>query len=79
VIRPEMLALTPAGAPESWRGRVESRRYAGAHYVYRIVVPASASGPGAAAFEIACDQGSYAEGNEVGVKLLGRPVALLAP
>ena len=79
VIRPEMLALTPPGTPESWRGRVESRRYAGAHYVYRVVVPASASSPAAAAFEIACDHGSYAEGNEVGVKLLGRPVALLAP
>jgi ABC-type Fe3+/spermidine/putrescine transport system ATPase subunit len=79
VIRPEMLALTPVGAAESWRGRVESRRYAGAHYVYRVVVPGSAPNSGPATFEIACDEGSYAEGTEVGVKLLGRPVALLAP
>jgi ABC-type Fe3+/spermidine/putrescine transport system ATPase subunit len=79
VIRPEMLALTSAGAPESWRGRVESRRYAGAHYVYRVVVPASATQPAVAAFEIACDDGRHTEGNDVGVKLLGRPVALLAP
>jgi hypothetical protein len=70
-----MVALAAADAPESWRGRVESRRYAGAHYVYRVTVPGSEP----AAFEIACDEGRYAEGSEVGVKLLGRPVALLAP
>ena len=79
VIRPEMLALAPVGAPESWRGQVESRRYAGAHYVYRVLVRASTSSSESATFEIACDEGSYAEGSEVGVKLLGRPVALLAP
>ena len=79
VIRPEMLALAPASAAEGWRGHVESRRYAGAHYVYRVVVPASAPSSDRAAFEIACDEGGYAEGSEVGVKLLGRPVALLAP
>jgi ABC-type Fe3+/spermidine/putrescine transport system ATPase subunit len=78
VIRPEMLALAAPNAPESWRGRVEARRYAGAHYVYRVRVPASTGGSDAAAFEIACDQGSYVEGSEVGVKLLGRPIALLA-
>ena len=74
VIRPEMVALAPASAPECWRGRVESRRYAGAHYVYRVLV----TGSDTVAFEIACDEGSYAEGSEVGVKLLGRPIALLA-
>ena len=79
VIRPEMVALAAADTHESWRGRVESRRYAGAHYVYRVTVPASEPAPGRAAFEIACDEGRYAEGSEVGVKLLGRPVALLAP
>jgi hypothetical protein len=57
---------------------VEARRYAGAHYVYRVRVPATAGSADAAAFEIACDQGSYVEGSEVGVKLLGRPIALLA-
>jgi len=79
VIRPEMVALAPAGGADSWPGRVESRRYAGAHYVYRVMVPARSSAPDVAAFEIACDEGRYAEGSEVGVKLLGRPVALLAP
>ena len=79
VIRPEMLDLAPLGAPECWPGRVESRRYAGAHYVYRVVVPATGSSSSATAFEVACGEGSYAEGSEVAVKLLGRPVALLAP
>ena len=79
VIRPEMVALAPAGAPENWPGRVESRRYAGANYVYRVTVPTSTPGQETAAFEIACDEGRYAEGSEVGVKLLGRPIALLAP
>jgi ABC-type Fe3+/spermidine/putrescine transport system ATPase subunit len=78
VIRPEMLALAPAGAPDSWRGRVESRRYAGAHYIYRVVVPGSAPSTTGAAFEVVWGEGSYAEGSEVGVKLLGRPMAVLS-
>lgn len=75
VLRPEMLAIGAAGSADSWRGSVESRRYAGSRYVYRIVVD---SAPVLHhTFEIESEEGSYAEGADVGITLLPKPIALL--
>ena len=78
VVRPEMLALCPPGSPDTWRGCVESRRYAGAHYVYRVAVECPPKGERFYTFEIECEDGSFAERTDVGVKLLSKPIALLA-
>jgi ABC-type Fe3+/spermidine/putrescine transport system ATPase subunit len=80
VVRPESLALVPRGTPGTWPGRVESRRYAGAYYVYRVQVAldSSANHAGDAGFEIQCDDGAFAEGANVGVRLLPKPIALVA-
>jgi iron(III) transport system ATP-binding protein len=77
VIRPEMVALCPPGAPDTWRGRVAARRYAGAHYVYRVLVESDAGADQFHAFEILSENGSFAERSDVGVKLLPKPIALL--
>jgi putative spermidine/putrescine transport system ATP-binding protein len=77
VVRPEMLALTAADAPGSWRGRVEARRYAGARYVYSIAVEPSPGMQSPHAFEIESEDGSCVEQSPVGVKLLPKPIALL--
>jgi len=77
VIRPEMLALCPAGAPDTWFGRVDVRRYAGSHYAYRVAVRDAADSDRVHTFEITSEDGSFAERGDVGVKLLPKPVALL--
>jgi putative spermidine/putrescine transport system ATP-binding protein len=77
VIRPEMLALCPPGAPDTWPGRVEARRYAGAHYVYRIRVTSPASVEDNHVFDIESEDGTFTEHADVGIKLLPKPVALL--
>jgi len=77
VIRPEMLALCPAGAPDTWRGQVDARRYAGSHCVYRVAVEFAPGVDRFYTFEIMSEDGSFAERGEVGVKLLPKPVALL--
>jgi ABC-type Fe3+/spermidine/putrescine transport system ATPase subunit len=77
VIRPEMLALCPPDAPDAWRGRVDSRRYAGAHYVYRVSVPLASNAEESSSFEVLSEDGGYAEHSEVGVKLLPKRMALL--
>jgi ABC-type Fe3+/spermidine/putrescine transport system ATPase subunit len=74
VIRPEMLALCPAGAPDTWLGRVASRRYAGSHYVYRVAVADARY----YVFEVVSEDGSFRERQDVGVKLLPKFVALLS-
>jgi ABC-type Fe3+/spermidine/putrescine transport system ATPase subunit len=77
VVRPEMLALCSAEAPESWCGHISARRYAGAHFVYNVMV---GFGPGVEQyydFEVTSESGAFAERSEVGIKLLPRPVALL--
>jgi ABC-type Fe3+/spermidine/putrescine transport system ATPase subunit len=79
VVRPESLALVPASSPASWPGVVISRRYAGGHWVYRVSVTGGGSpdDTAAATFEIPSDDGRFVERDEVGVKLLARPIALL--
>jgi len=77
VVRPEMLALCPPGSADTWRGCVESRRYAGAYYAYRVAVECPPNGERFYTFEIECEDGSFAERTDVGVKLLPKPIALL--
>jgi ABC-type Fe3+/spermidine/putrescine transport system ATPase subunit len=75
VLRPEMLAIGEAESPGAWRGHVESRRYAGARYVYRISVEFAPEQYHM--FEVESEEGGYAECSTVGVRLLPKPVALL--
>jgi ABC-type Fe3+/spermidine/putrescine transport system ATPase subunit len=77
VVRPEMLALAPHGTPDTWRGHVDSRRYAGAHYVYRVTVEDAPGADRRSTFEIESEDGSFAEGSEVDVRLLPKPIALV--
>jgi iron(III) transport system ATP-binding protein len=77
VVRPEMLALCPPGSPDTWRGCVEFRRYAGAYYVYRVAVECPPDGKRYYTFEMECEDGSFAERSNVGVKLLPKPIALV--
>jgi ABC-type Fe3+/spermidine/putrescine transport system ATPase subunit len=80
VIRPEMLALCGPETPDSWRGRVEMRRYAGGHFAYRVAAETgnteSNRGPNHK-FEVTSEDGRFVDGSEVGLKLLPKPVALL--
>jgi hypothetical protein len=69
-----MLALCPAGAPDTWLGRVASRPYAGSHYVYRVAVADARY----YVFEVVSEDGSFRERQDVGVKLLPKFVALLS-
>ena len=78
VIRPETVALCPATAPGTWYGVVVVRRYAGAHYVYRVLAPEPEAAHRRTEFEIESEDGSFVEGSAVGIKLLPKPVALLA-
>jgi ABC-type Fe3+/spermidine/putrescine transport system ATPase subunit len=74
VLRPESLAVVDPSAPDVWRGTVQTRRFAGDHYVYRVGDIAGAAEP----LEVMCDHGRYAEGDAVGVQLRRRAVALVA-
>jgi ABC-type Fe3+/spermidine/putrescine transport system ATPase subunit len=80
VIRPEMLALCGPETPDSWRGRVEMRRYAGGHFAYRVAVDTrngDTNRESSQRFEVTSEDGRFADGSEVGLKLLPKPVALL--
>jgi ABC-type Fe3+/spermidine/putrescine transport system ATPase subunit len=79
VIRPEMLALVAADTPDSWPGRVESRRYAGGHYVYSIAVEVGAGADRSHVFEVHSQDGGFPERSLVGLTLLQKPIALLVP
>lgn len=74
VLRPESLTLVDASDAGAWHGTVQTRRFAGDHFVYRV-----GDIPGAAApLEVMCDHNRYDEGDAVGVKLRSQPVALVA-
>jgi putative spermidine/putrescine transport system ATP-binding protein len=77
VVRPEMLDLLPADAPDTWRAHVDACRYAGSHYVYRVSIKAAPEGESLHTFEIETEEGCYDERSDVGVKLLPKPIALL--
>ncbi len=74
VLRPESLTLVEAADAEAWRGTVQTRRFAGDHFVYRVGAIAGAR----EALEVMCEHGRYAEGDAVGVRLRSRPVALVS-
>ena len=75
VVRPEMLTIGDPAVPGTWHGSVESRRYAGAHYVYRVRIESASEQHHT--FEIESEDGGYAERERVGVTLLPKPIALL--
>jgi ABC-type Fe3+/spermidine/putrescine transport system ATPase subunit len=74
VLRPETLALVESAGEGDWHGTVQTRRFAGDHFVYRVGEIAGASEP----LEVQCEHGRAAEGDRVGVRLRARPVALVA-
>ncbi len=74
VLRPESLVVVDPSEPDAWRGAVQTRRFAGDHYVYRVGEIAGTTEP----LEVMCDHGRYAEGDAVGVRLRPRAVALVA-
>ena len=78
VIRPEMLDLCPPESADGWRGHVDSCRYAGAYYVYRVSVPALPGADRTYTFEIESEEGCFREEPDVGVKLMPRPLALVS-
>ena len=78
VVRPEMLDLLPVESPGTWRAHVDACRYAGSHYVYRVSIKTSPESSSSHTFEIETEEGCYGERSDVGVKLLPKPIALLA-
>jgi ABC-type Fe3+/spermidine/putrescine transport system ATPase subunit len=72
VLRPEMLALTSDEDVGAWQGRVVGRRFAGGHFVYGVAC-------GDVTLEVQSEDGSPREGDAVRVRLLVRPVAVVAP
>ncbi len=74
VLRPESLTLVDAAEPGVWCGTVQTRRFAGDHFVYRVSDIPGAQAP----LEVRSDHGRYGEGDAVGVKLRAQPVALVA-
>jgi len=74
VLRPESLAAVDPAEADAWQGTVQTRRFAGDHYVYRVGDIAGAGDP----LEVMCEHGRYAEGDAVGVRMRPRPVALVA-
>jgi putative spermidine/putrescine transport system ATP-binding protein len=74
VLRPESLSAVDAGEAGVWRGTVQTRRFAGDHYVYRVGDIAGTADP----LEVMCEHGRFAEGDPVGVRMRPRAVALVA-
>ncbi len=72
VLRPESLELSSSGAPQSWTGRVESVRFAGSAFVYHVRLSNEVD------LEIASPQAGASEGDQVGVVLGSRPVAVVS-
>jgi ABC-type Fe3+/spermidine/putrescine transport system ATPase subunit len=73
VLRPESVSIAiPGGLAEGWVGRVESSRFAGAQFVYRV----SLAG-GAGEIEAASPRMIAGEGDEVVVSLSNRPNAVV--
>ena len=74
VLRPETLSLTDATDAAAWRGTVQTRRFAGDHFVYRVGEIPGATEP----LEVVSDHGARAEGEVVGVRLRAWPIALVS-
>ena len=74
VMRPESLSVVDPAEAGVWRGTVQTRRFAGDHFVYRVGDIAGAVQP----LEVMCEHGRFTEGDAVGVRMRPRPVALVA-
>jgi putative spermidine/putrescine transport system ATP-binding protein len=74
VLRPEQLALAPAGEGGAWPGRVAARRFAGGTSVYDVACPGDG---GEVRLEVATPARDAREGDLVGVRLARGPVALV--
>jgi ABC-type Fe3+/spermidine/putrescine transport system ATPase subunit len=74
VLRPESLTLVAPSGTGAWKGTVQTRRYAGDHYIYRIGEMAGRADP----LEVRSEQGRFSEGEAVGVELQPRPLALVS-
>jgi hypothetical protein len=81
VLRPEQLALAPAGEPGAWPGRVVARRFAGGTSVYDVACAADGAPggrPGAdVRLEVATPRRDAREGDAVAVRLARGPVAVV--
>jgi ABC-type Fe3+/spermidine/putrescine transport system ATPase subunit len=75
VLRPEQLALVPAGDAGAWPGRVVARRFAGGTSVYEV----ACAGPDGrdVLLELATPARDARPGDQVGVRLARGPVALV--
>jgi ABC-type Fe3+/spermidine/putrescine transport system ATPase subunit len=75
VLRPESLTIDYAEYADgpAWTGEVVSRRFAGGHIVYGVRLM------GDVRAEVSTDDGAWAEGQLVTVRLGRKPVALVAP
>jgi ABC-type Fe3+/spermidine/putrescine transport system ATPase subunit len=75
VLRPESLSIDYVERADSpaWPGEIVSRRFAGGHLVYGLRLL------GDLRVEVSTDDGAWAEGQRVTVRLAPRPVALVAP
>jgi ABC-type Fe3+/spermidine/putrescine transport system ATPase subunit len=75
VLRPESLSIDYVERDDSpaWPGEIVSRRFAGGHLVYSLRLPDDVR------VEVSTDDGAWAEGQRVSVRLGTRPVALVAP
>jgi hypothetical protein len=72
VLRPEALGFTPADWPDVWPATVESRRFAGATYVYRARLRDGR------VVEVSTPDRVADEGDAVGVRIVREPVPLVA-
>lgn len=71
MLRPEGLGLAPADWPGAWPGVVQSRRFVGAVYAYRVAVADNR------VFEVLAPDKLAEEGDSVAVRILRQPVALV--
>jgi len=71
VLRPEGLGLAPPDWPGAWPGIVQSRRFVGAVYAYRVAVADNL------VFEVLAPDKLADEGDRVAVRILRQPVALV--
>ena len=71
VLRPDGLALVPAGTPDSWPGVVTSRRFAGALLAYRVKMESDLE------LEVYSTERSVREGDHVAIAISREPVAVV--
>ena len=73
VLRPEGLAIVPDGSPRSWRGIVQSRRFAGGHMAYQVRLDDDV------VVDLVSPQRGVKEHARVSVAIVREPIAVVAP